>query len=185
LCETLIKPDATDAEATVLELNELWSFVLKKTYQAWIWIALCRKMRQVVAYAVGDRSEQTCRRLWEAIQPASEPFFTAPQIFWPPIRQSFQKCSTPLWEGKPGKLLMWSAGITRCDNVWLVLCAKRFFSKSLLMHTACLNLFLHRYNRERAIMLMRPTPYLQTVATLDFFPTHITANAAFDACFMH
>jgi hypothetical protein len=51
LSETLIPPDATDAEATILELDELWSFVLKKTHQAWIWIALCRKMRQVVAYA--------------------------------------------------------------------------------------------------------------------------------------
>jgi len=28
------------------------------------------------------------------------------------------------------------------------------FSKSLLMHKACLNLFLHHYNHERAIMLM-------------------------------
>jgi len=28
---------------------------------------LCRKTRQVVAYAVGDRSEKTCRKLWEAI----------------------------------------------------------------------------------------------------------------------
>jgi insertion element IS1 protein InsB len=49
--ETVIPPDATDAEATVLELDELWSFVLKKTKQAWIWIALCRKTRPVVAYA--------------------------------------------------------------------------------------------------------------------------------------
>jgi hypothetical protein len=44
-------PDANDADATILELDELWSFVLKKTNQAWIWIALCRKTRQVVAYA--------------------------------------------------------------------------------------------------------------------------------------
>src|SRR5437764_7853259 len=70
LSETLIKPDANDPEATILELDERWSFVLKKTNKAWIWIALCRKTRQVVAYAVGDRSEQTCRRLWEAIAPA-------------------------------------------------------------------------------------------------------------------
>src|SRR5512135_484518 len=67
LSETLIPPDVNDAEATVLELDELWSCVLKKTKQAWIRIALCRKTRQVVACAVGDRSEQTCRRLWEAI----------------------------------------------------------------------------------------------------------------------
>jgi IS1 family transposase len=28
------------------------------------------------------------------------------------------------------------------------------FSKSLMMHEACLRLFLHRYNRERASILM-------------------------------
>jgi hypothetical protein len=71
LSETLVVPDANDAQATILELDELWSFVLKKTKQAWIWIALCRKTRQVVAFAIGDRSEQTCRLLWEAIPQAS------------------------------------------------------------------------------------------------------------------
>jgi insertion element IS1 protein InsB len=30
-------------------------------------IALCRKTRQVVAYAVGDRSKKTCQQLWENI----------------------------------------------------------------------------------------------------------------------
>jgi insertion element IS1 protein InsB len=70
LSATLLTPDANDPEATVLELDELWSFVLKKTNKAWIWIALCRKTRQVVASAIGDRSEQTCRILWEAIPQA-------------------------------------------------------------------------------------------------------------------
>jgi len=48
-------------------LDELWFFIAKKTNQAWIWIALCRQTRQVVAYAIGDRSQATCRRLWGAI----------------------------------------------------------------------------------------------------------------------
>jgi len=60
-------PDPEDAAATTLELDELWSFVLKKANRFWIWIALCRKTRQVVAYGVGDRSKQTCQRLWKAI----------------------------------------------------------------------------------------------------------------------
>jgi len=63
----VIPPDAPDPEATILELDKVWSFVAKKTKQVWIWIALCRKARQVVAYAIGDRSEKTCRRLWETI----------------------------------------------------------------------------------------------------------------------
>ena len=73
MSETLIEPDAADAKATVLELDELWSFVLKKTNQAWIWIALCRKTLS--------------------------------------------------------------------------------FSKSMVMHTICRNLFLHRYNLERVTVL--------------------------------
>src|SRR5205085_2559078 len=55
---------------SLLELDELWSFVLKKARDSWIWIALCRNTRQVVAYAVGDQSKKTCQRLWEAIPAA-------------------------------------------------------------------------------------------------------------------
>jgi IS1 family transposase len=50
-----------------LELDELWSFIHKKTHKKWIWIALSRRTRQVVAYAIGDRSLQTFQKLWEAI----------------------------------------------------------------------------------------------------------------------
>ncbi|MFL5628780.1 MAG: IS1 family transposase, partial [Ktedonobacteraceae bacterium] len=52
---TLLAPDPEDATSTTLELDELWSFVLKKAHDSWLWIALCRKSRQVVASAVGDR----------------------------------------------------------------------------------------------------------------------------------
>ena len=34
LSETLIPPDANDAEATVLELDELWSFVRKQDHSS-------------------------------------------------------------------------------------------------------------------------------------------------------
>ena len=126
-----------------------------KTKQAWIWIALCRKARQVVAYAVGDRSEQTCRRLWEAI-PAAYRAGHCYTDFWKAYQAVIRSASsTPLWERKPGKPLMWSVGITRLSQRLARFVRKTLsFSKSLLMHTACLNLFLHRYNCERAIMLM-------------------------------
>src|SRR3989442_13744091 len=58
LCATLLAPDPEDPTSTTLELDELWSFVLKKANDSWIWVALCRKTHQVVAYAVGDRSPQ-------------------------------------------------------------------------------------------------------------------------------
>lgn len=51
----------------VLELDELWSFVGKRKNKRWVWLALCRRTRQVVAYAIGNRGEASCRLLWRRI----------------------------------------------------------------------------------------------------------------------
>ncbi|CAD7849709.1 MAG: hypothetical protein, partial [Olavius algarvensis Gamma 1 endosymbiont] len=47
----------------MLEMDELWSFVFCGKNKVWIWIALNRATREVVAYAYGDRSENTCQIL--------------------------------------------------------------------------------------------------------------------------
>jgi insertion element IS1 protein InsB len=67
LRDTLVAPDPDDPDATIMELDELHSFVLKKSHTMWIWIALCRKTRQIIARAVGDRSKATCLELWNNI----------------------------------------------------------------------------------------------------------------------
>ena len=51
----------------VLEVDELWSFVERKDNAVWLWTALCRRTRQIVAFVLGDRSADSCRRLWETI----------------------------------------------------------------------------------------------------------------------
>ncbi|MGX9726611.1 MAG: IS1 family transposase [Candidatus Electronema sp. VV] len=61
--ETLLPAQNDD----VLELDEMWSFVLKKVNRCWLWTAICRRTRQVVAFVLGDRSESACRLLWERI----------------------------------------------------------------------------------------------------------------------
>ena len=43
----------------VLELDELWSFVGSKAHQLWLWVALCRRTRQIVGWTLGDRSLQS------------------------------------------------------------------------------------------------------------------------------
>jgi IS1 family transposase len=147
-------PDANDPEATTLELDELWSFVLKKTNQAWIWIALCRKTRQVVAYAIGDRSGNTCRKLWESI----------PEVY------RTGHCYTDFWAAYQavipeeqhiavGKETGQTAHVERWNNTLRQRLARFVratlsFSKSPVLHEICLRLFLHRYNMERASILM-------------------------------
>ena len=43
------------------------SFVGRRERKVWTWTVLCRRTRQIVACVVGDRGEETCRKLWEAI----------------------------------------------------------------------------------------------------------------------
>jgi len=60
-------PDCSAEEGEVLEVDEMCSFVGRKGRKVWTWTVLCRGTRQVVACVVGDRSEETCRKLWKAI----------------------------------------------------------------------------------------------------------------------
>lgn len=48
------------APSDVLELDEVWSFVFKKGQERWLWTAMCRRTRQIVAFVIGDRSKATC-----------------------------------------------------------------------------------------------------------------------------
>ena len=75
--ETLLPAQEDD----VLELDEMWSFVLRKADKCWLWIAICRRTRQVVAFVLGDRSEVSCRTLWERI-PASYKTCRTFSDFW-------------------------------------------------------------------------------------------------------
>ncbi len=53
--------------AVVIEADELWSFVGSKREVWWVWVALDKDTRQVVAMVAGDRSERTARCLWDAL----------------------------------------------------------------------------------------------------------------------
>jgi insertion element IS1 protein InsB len=38
-----------------------------KDHPRWLWVALCRRTRQSVAFVVGERRKATCQQLWMAI----------------------------------------------------------------------------------------------------------------------
>ncbi len=51
----------------ILQFDELCSFCGRKKDKQWLWAALCQSTRQIVAYVIGDRSEDTFRRLLRKI----------------------------------------------------------------------------------------------------------------------
>lgn len=63
LTETLLPANQAD----VLEMDEMVTFVSEKFFKRWLWTALCRRTRQIVAFAIGDRSQDTCRLLWQSV----------------------------------------------------------------------------------------------------------------------
>jgi insertion element IS1 protein InsB len=149
LSETLADPDP--AEAVALELDELWSFVLKRANNRWVWVALCRATRQVVAYAVGDRSHATCQKLWASI-PAAYRQGHCYSDFW----EAYQLVIPAEQHTAAGKRSGFTAHVERW-NLTLRQRLGRFvrkslsFSKSDAMHMLCLRLFLHDYNKSVAL----------------------------------
>jgi insertion element IS1 protein InsB len=151
LRETLVEPDPTGPGATILELDELWSFVSKRANKRWIWMALCRATRQVVADAVGDRSRATCEKLWQQI-PAVDRSAHCYSDFW----EASQLVIPAEQHTAAGTETGFTAHVERWNNT-LRQRLGRFvrkslsFSKSDLMHDICLRLFLYDYNRSLAL----------------------------------
>jgi insertion element IS1 protein InsB len=130
----------------VLELDELWSFVHSKEEKRWVWIALCRRTRQVVAYWVGDRSEQSCQQLWNKVPQAYQACRTFSD-FW----DAYGKVMDSGKHQRVGKEAGETCHVERWNNT-LRQRIGRFvrktlsFSKSDVMHQLYLKLFIHNYN---------------------------------------
>lgn len=50
-----------------LELDEMWTFVGQRRRKVWLWLAVERASRRVVAWVLGRRDAATARRLWAAL----------------------------------------------------------------------------------------------------------------------
>ncbi len=105
--------------------------------------------RQVVAFVVGDRSEKTCRLLWQAI-PTGYRRATLYSDFW----EAYQKVLPDEQHEAVGKQCGQTNHVERWNNT-LRQRVGRFvrktlsFSKCDQMHLNCLSLFVHHYNLSR------------------------------------
>ena len=141
--KTLAKAKRSD----VLELDEMWSFVQRRRNKRWIWLAQCRRTRQIVAYAIGSRGEETCRLLWQRV-PKRYKRCLLYSDFW----DAYQKVLPDEQHKATGKGDGQTCHIERFNNI-LRQRLGRFvrktlsFSKCDQMHELCLRLFLHEHNK--------------------------------------
>ena len=107
---------------------------------------MCRRTRQIIAFAIGDRSEETCRKLWEQIPEAYKPcctfsdFWEAYQLVFPSEthrsvgKESGQTNHMERWNNT---LRQWNARYVR---------KTLSFSKSDFYHEIVTRLFIIKYN---------------------------------------
>jgi len=130
----------------VLEIDELWSFVVEKDQKRWAWIALCRRIRQIVAFYIGKRDENAARQLKQRI-----PY---PYTICPMYTNQYSS-----YEGILPEHLHWAkekkSGATSHIERWNNTLRQRLarfvrktlsFSKSDLMHRIMLEWFIIEYN---------------------------------------
>ena len=138
----------------MLELDELWSFVEKKTQECWLWIALCRRARQVVAYTVGDRSQESACAL-RANLPSDYRRRATRSDFWLAYGAAFPQrthrfCGKE--EGETNHVERWF-GTLRARVSRLVRRAYSFF-KSIERHLDAIHLFIVTHN----LLIKQATP---------------------------
>lgn len=128
-----------------LELDEMWSFVHQKKNKVWVWLALCRRTRQIVAYALGCRGEETCRVLWNRM-PQSYKNSLCYTDFWAAYAQVVppQQHDRSDKRGKTNHLERWNN--TLRQRVGRFVRRTLSFSKCDQMHETALRLFIHHYN---------------------------------------
>jgi IS1 family transposase len=138
--------DPPPGAVPVLELDELWSFVRSKQEPAWVWVALDRETRQGVACCLGDRSEESCRYLWEQV-PAPWREATCYTDFWEAyqaVLPTAQHVTADKGTGETAHVERWNN--TLRQRLGAFVRKTLSFSKCDYLHWARLILFLHRYN---------------------------------------
>ena len=130
----------------MLELDELWSFVGGKANALWLWVALCRRTRQIVAWTLGDRSLQSACDL-RADLPRGYRRCATRSDYWDAYAAAFPKRTHRCCGKEAGETCHVERffGILRARVSRLVRKAHSF-SKSAENHLDALHFFVANYN---------------------------------------
>ncbi len=135
-------------ESDELELDEVWSFVKRRKNKRWIWLALCRRTRQIVAFVVGCRGKKTCKRLWKAIPAPYKEAHCFADI-WEAYAKIIAQHQLTQSESKANTNHIERFNRTLRGRLGRLVRETMSFSKTDDMHLVTLTLFLHDYNKEK------------------------------------
>ncbi len=136
------------------ELDELWSFVGKKANRQWVWIAIDAATRQVIAFHVGDRSQESAERLWASL-PAT---YRKRAVFYPDQYTVYKGVIPTTQPRAISKLARKTNHVERFNctlrqRVSRLVRGTLSFSKNLTDHIGAIKYFICHYNLTRCAAL--------------------------------
>jgi insertion element IS1 protein InsB len=136
------------------ELDELWSFVGKKANRQWVWIAMDATTRQVIAFHVGDRSQDSAEQLWAnipAVYREQALFYTDQYAVYTGIIPAAQHRAISKLARKTNHVERFNC--TLRQRVSRLVRATLSFSKKLSHHIGAIKYFICDYNLTKCAAL--------------------------------
>ena len=129
----------------IVEYDEMWSFVHDKKNKQWLWLAVLRRTRQVVAFHIGDRGHTAFDELYSKV-PREYKECHSRSDFW----EAYDNLPKKLHK-KCGKESGETSQVESVNNVIRQRLGRYVrktcsFSKSIVNHNRVTGLFLQEYN---------------------------------------
>ncbi len=125
-----------------LEVDEVWSFIGKKSEQCWLWYGLNRATKRIAAYVLGRRTDKSCQELVEKLDSCQVANYYTDD--W----QSYRKTLDPERHhiGKDGTQDIERHNLNFRTHVKRLHRRTICFSKSAEMHAAVIKLYVNYLN---------------------------------------
>jgi IS1 family transposase len=154
-----VRPVASPRDVLIgrleVEADEMWSFVQQKANKQWVWLAMDKQTRQVLAFDVGDRSHDSAKQLWAnipAIYREQATFYTDQYVVYTGIIPAAQHKAITKHARKTNHIERFNN--TMRQRVSRLVRDTLAFSKKLANHIGAIKYFICHYNLSRAAALL-------------------------------
>jgi insertion element IS1 protein InsB len=137
-----------------VEADEMWSFVKQKANKQWIWIAMDKQTRQIMAFHVGDRSHDSAKKLWAnlpAVYREQATFYTDQYEVYKGVIPAAQHKAITKHARKTNHIERFNN--TLRQRVSRLVRDTLAFSKKLAHHIGAIKYFICHYNLTRTAAL--------------------------------
>lgn len=137
-----LPPQKLPEQVADVELDEMWSYVERKKNQCWLSLAYSSKHRQILAFSLGKRTDESCRNLLAKL---SEVKITR---FYTDNWESYQNLIPEVrhWIGKRGTQRIERQNLNFRTHLKRLQRRTICFSKTRKMLEAVVKLYVHQLN---------------------------------------